>query len=71
MLAGMVTVITLMALPQVQDTTTHKDTVPPPVAPAEPTIEQIHYMDGLKTVTRGVENSMRSCAPSWCVRPNR
>jgi hypothetical protein len=54
MLAGMVTVITLMALPQVQDTTTHKDTVPPPVAPAEPTIEQIRYMDGLKTVTRGV-----------------
>ena len=54
MLAGMVTVITLMALPQVQDTTTHKDTVPTPVAPAEPTIEQIHYMDGLKTVTRGV-----------------
>lgn len=54
MLAGMVTVITLMVLPQVQDTTTHKDTVPPPVAPTEPTIEQIHYMDGLKTVTRGV-----------------
>lgn len=47
MLAGMVTVITMIALPlQVQDTTT--------VAPTEPTIEQIHYMDGLKTVTRGV-----------------
>ena len=28
--------------------------VPAPVAPATPTIEQIRYMDGLKTVTRGV-----------------
>jgi hypothetical protein len=29
--------------------------VPPPVpAPPSPTIEQLHYMEGLKTVTRGV-----------------
>src|SRR5216117_2054640 len=56
MLAGLVTLITMVALPlQVQDTTTHKDTVPvPPAPPTAPTIEQIRYMDGLKTVTRGV-----------------
>src|SRR6267142_1653456 len=56
MLAGLVTLITMVALPlQVQDTTTHKDTVPvPPALPTTPTIEQIRYMDGLKTVTRGV-----------------
>lgn len=51
MLAGIVMAITLM----VQDTTapaTHKDTTPP--SPPPPTIEQIRYMEGLKTVTRGV-----------------
>src|SRR5262245_22223838 len=66
MLGAIVTVITMVAVPlqaQAQDTTAHKDTVPqvppaspPPVPPAPPTptIEQIHYMDGLKTVTRGI-----------------
>lgn len=51
MLAGIVMAITLM----VQDTTapaTHKDTTLP--SPPPPTIEQIRYMEGLKTVTRGV-----------------
>lgn len=50
MLAGIVMVVTLM----VQDTTataTHKDTT---VSPPPPTIEQIRYMAGLKTATRGV-----------------
>jgi len=51
MLAGIVTVITMVAIPlEVQDTAVHKDTAPP----APPTIEQIHYMAGLKTATRGV-----------------
>src|SRR5881628_2142462 len=46
MLAGMVTVITMVALsPQTQDT------APPTSAP---TIEQIRYMEGLRTATRGV-----------------
>ncbi len=46
MLAGMVTVITMVALsPQTQDT------APPTSAP---TIEQIRYQEGLKTATRGV-----------------
>jgi len=52
MLAAIVMAITITAAP-VQDTTAaHKDTTPP-AAPA-PTIEQLRYMDGLKTVTRGV-----------------
>jgi len=52
MLAGIVTVITLGAFPlPVQDTAAHKDTAPPRPAP---TIEQIHYLEGLKTATRGV-----------------
>lgn len=57
MLGAIVTVITMVALPmQAQDTTAHHDTVPAPVPapPPTPSIEQIHYMDGLKTVTRGV-----------------
>lgn len=56
-------VITTAAL--VQDTTRRDSIPPPPVpaalvpmppppVPAPPTIEQIRYMDGLKTVTRGV-----------------
>jgi hypothetical protein len=53
MLAAMVTAITMVVLPlQAQDTTAHTDTVP--AVPPAPTIEQIQYMDGLKTVTRGV-----------------
>jgi hypothetical protein len=61
MLLELVMVITLVAYQQ--DTVTHKDSVlPPPVpvpaqapvpAPA-PTIEQIHYLEGLKTATRGI-----------------
>lgn len=56
MLSAIVTAITLVVLPlQAQDTTTaHRDTVPAPAPPATPSIEQIQYMDGLKTVTRGV-----------------
>jgi len=58
MLLGLVMVITVVTYPQ--DTVTHKDSVPPPiqapapVPPPAPTIEQIRYMGGLKTVTRGV-----------------
>src|SRR5919197_265381 len=60
MLVGLVMVITSVVWRQ--DTTTHRDTTPqpPPAAPVSaepapaPTIEQIRYMDGLKTVTRGV-----------------
>jgi hypothetical protein len=43
-----------------QDTTGRKDTLPPPAPapvpppPVAPTIEQIRYMEGLKTVTRGI-----------------
>ena len=49
MLVGIVIAVTLM----VQDTTPqHKDTTPS--APPAPTVEQIRYMDGLRTVTRGV-----------------
>jgi hypothetical protein len=58
MLLGLVMVITVVTYPQ--DTVTHKDSVPPPiqapapVPPPAPTIEQLRYMEGLKTVTRGV-----------------
>ena len=53
MLGAIVTAITMVVLPlQAQDTAAHKDTVP--AVPPTPSIEQIHYMDGLKTVTRGV-----------------
>ena len=61
MLLGLVMVITVVAY---QDTVTHKDSLPPPPVPAPappspppaaaPTIEQIRYMAGLKTATRGV-----------------
>jgi len=63
MLLELVMFVTLVAYQQ--DTVTHKDSVlPPPVpvpapvqapvpAPA-PTIEQIRYLEGLKTATRGV-----------------
>ena len=59
---GFVMVITAVTLQQ--DTVTNRDTVPPVVVPAppppappsppEPTIEQIRYMEGLKTATRGI-----------------
>lgn len=64
MLLGLVMVITVATYQQ--DTVTHKDTLPPPPVPAPapvpvpapvppaPTIEQIRYMEGLKTATRGV-----------------
>ncbi|HKC42167.1 MAG TPA: hypothetical protein VKC15_21670 [Gemmatimonadales bacterium] len=58
MLLGLVMVITVVTYPQ--DTVTHKDSVTPPIPapvpapPPTPTIEQIHYLEGLKTVTRGV-----------------
>jgi hypothetical protein len=61
MLLGLVMAVTLVAYRQ--DTVTHKDSLPPPPvqAPApvpapvpQPTIEQIRYMEGLKTATRGV-----------------
>lgn len=49
MLVGIVIAVTLMA----QDTTPqHRDTTPS--TPPAPTVEQIRYMDGLRTVTRGV-----------------
>ncbi|MFN2571487.1 MAG: hypothetical protein ABR537_07740 [Gemmatimonadales bacterium] len=80
MFAEMVMVVTVVAYPFMQqDTSTHKDTLPPAPVPAPviaplpapavvpappapptspqppaPTIEQIRYMDGLKTATRGV-----------------
>jgi hypothetical protein len=50
MFAAIVMVITMAVPLQVQDTTAHKDSTS--VQP--PTIEQIRYMEGLKTVTRGV-----------------
>jgi hypothetical protein len=53
MLAAIVMVITMTALPvqvTVQDTSVHKDSTPA----QPPTLEQIRYMEGLKTVTRGV-----------------
>ena len=62
MLWELVMVVTLVAYQQ--DTVTHKDSVPPLVpvpVPAQatvpappPTIEQIRYMEGLKTATRGI-----------------
>jgi len=58
MLLGLVMVITVVTYQQ--DTVTRKDSVTPPVPapvpapPPTPTIEQIHYLEGLKTVTRGV-----------------
>src|SRR5436190_3433252 len=58
MLLGLVMVITSVTYQQ--DTVTRKDSVTPPVPapvpapPPTPTIEQIHYLAGLKTVTRGV-----------------
>src|SRR6266566_1546949 len=62
MLWELVMVVTLVAYQQ--DTVTHKDSVPPLVPvplPAQatvpappPTIEQIRYMEGLKTATRGI-----------------
>src|SRR5436853_5838338 len=64
MLVGLVMVVTLVAYQQ--DTVTHKDSlppapvaaqapVPPPAPPAPaPSIEQIRYMAGLRTATRGV-----------------
>ena len=67
-LAGFVMVITAVTMQQ--DTVPNRDTVPapapvpatlvpmpppsPPPAPPEPTIEQIRYMEGLKTATRGI-----------------
>src|SRR5258708_10429546 len=58
MLLGLVMVITVVTYPQ--DTVTHKDSVTPPVAapvrapPPPQTIEQVRYLVGLRTVTRGV-----------------
>jgi hypothetical protein len=68
MLVGFVMLITAVTLQQ--DTVTNRDSVPPvavpaqspapapvptpPPAPTEPTIEQIRYMEGLKTATRGI-----------------
>jgi hypothetical protein len=61
MLLGLVMVVTLVAYQQ--DTVRHKDSLPPAPVPAQapvsppappPTIEQIKYMEGLKTATRGV-----------------
>jgi hypothetical protein len=64
MLAGIVMVITTAAASaMVQDTTPPPPVVaapapapvpPAPVSPPAPTIEQIRYMEGLKTATRGV-----------------
>jgi len=67
MLVGFVMLITAVTLQQ--DTVTNRDSVPPvavpaqppapavptlPPPPPEPTIEQIRYMEGLKTATRGI-----------------
>src|SRR5216117_2216174 len=65
MLAGIVMMVTAVAPPlMAQDTTTHrdssghKDSIPPaataPAPPPAPTLEQIRYMKGLRTATRGV-----------------
>jgi hypothetical protein len=66
-LVGLVMVITAVTFQQDtvtnRDTVMNRDTVPPvlvpapptpPPAPPEPTIEQIRYMEGLKTATRGI-----------------
>jgi len=50
MLLGLVMVVTVVAYQQ--DTVTHKDSLPVPAL--APTIEQIRYLAGLKTATRGV-----------------
>lgn len=61
MLVGLVMVVTLVTYQQ--DTVAHKDSLPPATVPATaqvpapappPTIEQIRFMDGLKTATRGI-----------------
>src|SRR5712664_4229195 len=59
MLLGLVMVVTVVAYQQ--DTVTHKDSLSPtpvpapaPAPPPKPTIEQIRYMGGLRTATRGV-----------------
>jgi hypothetical protein len=57
MLVGLVMVVTLVAYQQ--DTVRHKDSLPSAPVPAQapvppPTIEQIRYMGGLKTATRGI-----------------
>ncbi len=65
MLAGIVMMVTAVAPPLLaQDTTTHKDSsghrdsIPPaataPAPPPAPTLDQIRYMEGLRTATRGV-----------------
>src|SRR6266581_7205632 len=65
MLAEIVMMVTAVAPPlMAQDTTTHrdssghKDSIPPaataPAPPPAPTLEQIRYMEGLRTATRGV-----------------
>lgn len=60
MLLELVIVMTAVAY---QDTVTHRDSVPPPPTPVPapvpappptPTIEQIRYIEGLRTATRGV-----------------
>jgi hypothetical protein len=66
-LVGFVMVITAVTFQQDtvpnRDTVSNRDSVPPVVVPAppappapppEPTIEQIRYMEGLKTATRGI-----------------
>ncbi|HEV8380155.1 MAG TPA: hypothetical protein VGQ29_01085 [Gemmatimonadales bacterium] len=63
-LSSVISITTLASGLTAQDTTTHKDstTIPPPppppvpvsAPPPPPTIEQLRYMEGLKTVTRGV-----------------
>ena len=50
MLAAIVMVITSTLPVQAQDTAAHKDST----AVQPPTIEQVRYMEGLKTVTRGL-----------------
>jgi hypothetical protein len=59
MLVALVMVVTVVAYQQ--DTVKHKDSLPPVAVPASapvpapvPTIEQIRYMVGLRTATRGV-----------------
>jgi hypothetical protein len=56
MLLGFVMAITVVAYQQ--DTVAPRDSAPPvivaPVPAPPPTIEQIRYMDGLRTATRGI-----------------